>query len=94
VWSAHTPVATRPAMAKAEPTDAASPAVPSAMPALRPDSTKNPPSATALADPKAADAATRINARSRPPVGLLLLFFLLGKRAGKKKTTFVEIRRV
>jgi hypothetical protein len=27
-------------------------------------------------------------------VVLLLLFFLLGKRSGKKKTTFVEIRRV
>ncbi len=25
---------------------------------------------------------------------LLLLVFLLGKRSGKKKTTFVEIRRV
>jgi hypothetical protein len=25
---------------------------------------------------------------------VLLLFFLLGKRSGKKKTTFVEIRRV
>ena len=25
---------------------------------------------------------------------LIALFFLLGKRAGKKKTTFVEIRRV
>ena len=25
---------------------------------------------------------------------LLLLFFLLGKRSGTKKTTFVEIRRV
>jgi predicted PurR-regulated permease PerM len=25
---------------------------------------------------------------------LLILFFLLGKRSGKKKTTFVEIRRV
>ncbi|CAN5473506.1 hypothetical protein BH10ACT2_BH10ACT2_11760 [soil metagenome] len=25
---------------------------------------------------------------------LLLLFFVLGKRAGKKKTTFVDIRRV
>ena len=25
---------------------------------------------------------------------LLLIFFMLGKRAGKKKTTFVEIRRV
>jgi len=25
---------------------------------------------------------------------LLLIFFLLGKRSGKKKTTFVEIRRV
>jgi len=25
---------------------------------------------------------------------LLLLFFMLGKRSGKKKTTFVEIRRV
>jgi hypothetical protein len=25
---------------------------------------------------------------------LLILFFLLGKRTGKKKTTFVEIRRV
>ena len=25
---------------------------------------------------------------------LLLLIFLLGKRSGKKKTTFVEIRRV
>lgn len=27
-------------------------------------------------------------------VVLLLLFFFLGKRSGKKKTTFVEIRRV
>ncbi|HAP75480.1 MAG TPA: hypothetical protein DCR14_05295 [Acidimicrobiaceae bacterium] len=27
-------------------------------------------------------------------VVLLLLFFLLGKRSGKKKTTLVEIRRV
>ncbi|MGB8858804.1 MAG: hypothetical protein WCC60_06090 [Ilumatobacteraceae bacterium] len=27
-------------------------------------------------------------------VVLLILFFLLGKRSGKKKTTFVEIRRV
>ncbi len=27
-------------------------------------------------------------------VVLLLIFFMLGKRAGKKKTTFVEIRRV
>lgn len=27
-------------------------------------------------------------------VVLLLLIFLLGKRSGKKKTTFVEIRRV
>ena len=25
---------------------------------------------------------------------LLIIFFLLGKRAGRKKTTFVEIRRV
>ncbi len=25
---------------------------------------------------------------------LLLVFFLLGKRSGKRKTTFVEIRRV
>ena len=25
---------------------------------------------------------------------LLLIFFMLGKRSGKKKTTFVEIRRV
>ena len=25
---------------------------------------------------------------------VLLLFFVLGKRAGKKKTTFVDIRRV
>lgn len=25
---------------------------------------------------------------------LLLLFFVIGKRAGKKKTTFVDIRRV
>ena len=25
---------------------------------------------------------------------LLVLFFLLGKRSGRKKTTFVEIRRV
>ncbi len=25
---------------------------------------------------------------------LLLLFFFLGKRSGKKKTTFVEIRRI
>ncbi len=25
---------------------------------------------------------------------LLILFFLLGRRSGKKKTTFVEIRRV
>jgi hypothetical protein len=25
---------------------------------------------------------------------LLIVFFLLGKRSGKKKTTFVEIRRV
>jgi hypothetical protein len=27
-------------------------------------------------------------------VVLLLIFFFLGKRAGKKKTTFVEIRRL
>jgi hypothetical protein len=27
-------------------------------------------------------------------VVLLLLFFVLGRRSGKKKTTFVEIRRV
>jgi hypothetical protein len=27
-------------------------------------------------------------------VVLLLLFFFLGKRSGKKKTTFVEIRRI
>ena len=27
-------------------------------------------------------------------VVLLLIFFMLGKRSGKKKTTFVEIRRV
>ncbi|MDO8362322.1 MAG: hypothetical protein Q7V88_05460 [Actinomycetota bacterium] len=27
-------------------------------------------------------------------VVLLIIFFLLGKRSGKKKTTFVEIRRV
>jgi hypothetical protein len=27
-------------------------------------------------------------------VVLLLLFFMLGKRSGRKKTTFVEIRRV
>jgi uncharacterized membrane protein YvbJ len=27
-------------------------------------------------------------------VVLLLIFFLLGRRSGKKKTTFVEIRRV
>ncbi len=27
-------------------------------------------------------------------VVLLLIFFLLGKRSGKRKTTFVEIRRV
>lgn len=25
---------------------------------------------------------------------LLIIFFLLGKRSGKKKTTFVEIRRI
>ena len=25
---------------------------------------------------------------------LLIVFFLLGKRSGKKKTTFVEIRRI
>lgn len=27
-------------------------------------------------------------------VVLLLIFFLLGRRSGRKKTTFVEIRRV
>jgi hypothetical protein len=27
-------------------------------------------------------------------VVLLIIFFLLGKRSGRKKTTFVEIRRV
>lgn len=27
-------------------------------------------------------------------LALLILFFVLGKRSGKKKTTFVEIRRV
>jgi len=27
-------------------------------------------------------------------VVLLVIFFLLGKRSGKKKTTFVEIRRL
>jgi hypothetical protein len=27
-------------------------------------------------------------------VVLMLIFFLLGKRSGRKKTTFVEIRRV
>jgi hypothetical protein len=37
---------------------------------------------------------TMITAAAAAGVVLLLLFFLLGKRSGKKKTTFVEIRRV
>lgn len=37
---------------------------------------------------------TLINAAIVGGVVLLLLFFFLGKRSGKKKTTFVEIRRI
>lgn len=37
---------------------------------------------------------TMVTAAAAAGVVLLLLFFLLGKRSGKKKTTFVEIRRV
>jgi hypothetical protein len=35
-----------------------------------------------------------VTAAAAAGVVLLLLFFLMGKRSGKKKTTFVEIRRV
>jgi hypothetical protein len=37
---------------------------------------------------------TLVTAAAAGGVILLLLFFFLGKRSGKKKTTFVEIRRV
>lgn len=37
---------------------------------------------------------TLVTAAAVGGIVLLLLFFLLGKRSGKKKTTFVEIRRV
>ena len=37
---------------------------------------------------------TLVTAAAAGGIVLLLLFFLLGKRSGKKKTTFVEIRRV
>jgi hypothetical protein len=37
---------------------------------------------------------TLITAAAAGSIVLLLLFFFLGKRSGKKKTTFVEIRRV
>ena len=37
---------------------------------------------------------TLTNAAIVGGVVLLLLFFFLGKRSGKKKTTFVEIRRI
>lgn len=43
-----------------------------------------------LADKK----QTLLTAAAVGGVVLLLIFFLLGKRSGKKKTTFVEIRRV
>jgi hypothetical protein len=37
---------------------------------------------------------TLMNAAAVGGVVVLILFFLLGKRSGRKKTTFVEIRRV
>lgn len=37
---------------------------------------------------------TMITAAAVAGIVLLLLFFFLGKRSGKKKTTFVEIRRI
>ncbi len=37
---------------------------------------------------------TMITAAAVGGIILLLLFFFLGKRSGKKKTTFVEIRRL
>lgn len=37
---------------------------------------------------------TLVTAGAVGGVVLLLLFFMLGKRSGKKRTTFVEIRRV
>ena len=37
---------------------------------------------------------TLVTAAAVGGIVLLLLFFFLGKRSGKKKTTFVEIRRV
>ncbi|MCE9622493.1 MAG: hypothetical protein K8R99_09130 [Actinomycetia bacterium] len=37
---------------------------------------------------------TLITAAAVGGIVLLLLFFVLGKRSGKKKTTFVDIRRV
>lgn len=37
---------------------------------------------------------TLVTAAAAGGIILLLLFFFLGKRSGKKKTTFVEIRRV
>jgi hypothetical protein len=37
---------------------------------------------------------TLISVATAAGVVLLVVFFLLGKRSGRKKTTFVEIRRV
>lgn len=37
---------------------------------------------------------TMVTAAAVAGILLLLLFFFLGKRSGKKKTTFVEIRRI
>ena len=37
---------------------------------------------------------TLVAAASVGSIVLLLLFYVLGRRSGKKKTTFVEIRRV
>lgn len=37
---------------------------------------------------------TMVTAAAVAGIVLLLLFFFLGKRSGKKKTTFVEIRRI
>lgn len=37
---------------------------------------------------------TLVTAAAAGGIILLLLFFFLGKRSGKRKTTFVEIRRV
>jgi hypothetical protein len=48
------------------------------------------------------DARSRVIAKKQPAIAgagglglvLLIIMYLLGRRTGKKKTTFVEIRRV